>query len=203
MFDIDNINSVGQEHIDMMGFIFYPKSKRYVSRDINKAADNLPQHIQKVGVFVNATREEITQRIKQYKLDYIQLHGNESPEDCAYYKEQGIKVIKAFSIGTAEDLSQLEQYEPYCDLFVFDTPTPQHGGSGLSFDWDVLQHYQASTPYLLSGGLGLHNIQSALLLRDDRLTGFDLNSKLENDQHHKDITLVKKLVKEIRDYERI
>ncbi|SHK95576.1 phosphoribosylanthranilate isomerase [Myroides odoratimimus] len=203
MFDIENINSVGQEHIDMMGFIFYPKSKRYLSRDINKAVDNLPHHIQKVGVFVNATREEIEQRIKQYKLDYVQLHGNESPEDCAYYKEQGIKVIKAFSIGTAEDLSQLEQYEPYCDLFVFDTPTPQHGGSGLSFDWRVLQHYQASTPYLLSGGLGLHNIQSALLLRDTRLAGFDLNSKLENDQHHKDITLVKELVKKIRNYERI
>ncbi|AJH13427.1 phosphoribosylanthranilate isomerase [Myroides profundi] len=203
MFDIDNINSVGQEHIDMMGFIFYPKSKRYVSTDINKAVDNLPHPIQKVGVFVNATREEITQRIKHYKLDYIQLHGNESPEDCAYHKEQGIKVIKAFSIGVKEDFSQIEQYESYCDLFVFDTPTPEYGGSGLSFDWDVLQHYQGSTPYLLSGGLGLHNIQSALLLRDDRLAGFDLNSKLENDQHHKEITLVRKLVKEIRDYERI
>lgn len=64
MFDIDNINSVGQEHIDMMGFIFYPKSKRYVSTDINKAVDNLPHHIQKVGVFVNATRQEIAQRNK-------------------------------------------------------------------------------------------------------------------------------------------
>lgn len=203
MFDPKNIDTISQEDIDLMGFIFYPKSKRYVSEDINKAVDNLPQHIKKVGVFVNATREEVIKRITQYHLDYVQLHGDEGPEDCAYYKEKGIKVIKAFSIGQVDDLEKVALYSSYCDLFIFDTPTSDYGGSGLSFDWDVLKHYRQDTPYLLSGGLGLHNIESALLLRDDRLIGFDLNSKLENDQHHKDITLVRELVKNIREYERI
>lgn len=203
MFDPQNIDTIGQEDIDLMGFIFYPKSKRYVREDINKAVDNLPNHIKKVGVFVNATREEVTRRITQYHLDYVQLHGDESPEYCAYYKEKGIKVIKAFSIGQVDDLEKVAPYNSYCDLFIFDTPTSDYGGSGLSFDWDVLKHYRQDTPYLLSGGLGLHNIESALLLRDDRLIGFDLNSKLENEQHHKDITLVRKLVKNIREYERI
>jgi len=124
-------------------------------------------------------------------------------EDCAYYKDKGIKVIKAFSIGQVADLEKVAPYSNYCDLFIFDTPTSDYGGSGLSFDWDVLKHYRQDPPYLLSGGLGLHNIESALLLRDDRLIGFDLNSKLENDQHHKDITLVRELVKNIREYERI
>lgn len=203
MFDPKNIDTISQEDINLMGFIFYPKSKRYVREDINKAVDNLPHHIKKVGVFVNATREEVIKRITQYHLDYVQLHGDESPEDCAYYKEKGIKVIKAFSIGQVDDLEKVALYSSYCDLFIFDTPTSDYGGSGLSFDWDVLKHYRQDTPYLLSGGLGLHNIKSALLLRDDRLIGFDLNSKLENDQHHKDITLVKELVKNIREYERI
>lgn len=203
MFDPKNIDTISQEDIDLMGFIFYPKSKRYVREDINKAIDNLPQHIKKVGVFVNATREEVIKRITQYHLDYVQLHGDESPEDCAYYKDKGIKVIKAFSIGQVADLEKVAPYSNYCDLFIFDTPTSDYGGSGLSFDWDVLKHYRQDTPYLLSGGLGLHNIQSALLLRDERLVGFDLNSKLENEQHHKDITLVRKLVKNIREYERI
>jgi len=203
MFDPKNINIISQEDIDLMGFIFYPKSKRYVREDINNAVDNLPNHIKKVGVFVNATREEVTKRITQYHLDYVQLHGDESPEDCAYYKEKGIKVIKAFSIGQVDDLKKVAHYSNYCDLFIFDTPTSDYGGSGLSFDWGVLQHYRQNTPYLLSGGLGLHNIKSALLLRNDRLIGFDLNSKLENDQHHKDITLVRELVKNIREYERI
>lgn len=203
MFDPKNIDTISQEDIDLMGFIFYPKSKRYVREDINKAVDNLPHHIKKVGVFVNATREEITKRITQYHLDYVQLHGDEGPKDCAYYKEKGIKVIKAFSIGQVTDLEKVAPYSNYCDLFIFDTPTSDYGGSGLSFDWDVLKHYRQDTPYLLSGGLGLHNIESALLLRDDRLIGFDLNSKLENDQHHKDITLVRELVKNIREYERI
>ncbi|MGL5274121.1 MULTISPECIES: phosphoribosylanthranilate isomerase [Myroides] len=203
MFDPKNIDTISQEDIDLMGFIFYSKSKRYVREDINKAVDNLPQHIKKVGVFVNATREEVIKRITQYHLDYVQLHGDESPEDCAYYKDKGIKVIKAFSIGQVADLEMVAPYSNYCDLFIFDTPTSDYGGSGLSFDWDVLKHYRQDTPYLLSGGLGLHNIESALLLRDDRLIGFDLNSKLENDQHHKDITLVRELVKNIREYERI
>ncbi len=203
MFDPKNIDTISQEDIDLMGFIFYPKSKRYVREDINKAVDNLPHHIKKVGVFVNATREEVIKLITQYHLDYVQLHGDESPEDCAYYKEKGIKVIKAFSIGQVTDLEKVAPYSNYCDLFIFDTPTSDYGGSGLSFDWDVLKHYRQDTPYLLSGGLGLHNIESALLLRDDRLIGFDLNSKLENDQHHKDITLVRELVKNIREYERI
>lgn len=203
MFNPDNINAIGQEDIDIMGFIFYPKSKRFVVEDINTTVDNLPSHIKKVGVFVNATREEIMQKVEQYHLDYIQLHGDETPEECQYYQQQHINVIKAFSIGTAQDLDKVANYSPYCTLFVFDTPTVDYGGSGKAFDWQVLKQYKADTPYLLSGGLGTHNITQALLLEDERLIGFDVNSKLENEQYQKDINQVQLLVNNIRNYERI
>lgn len=203
MFNPDNINAVGQSDIDLMGFIFYPKSKRFVTEDINTAVDNLPSHIKKVGVFVNATREEVMQKVEQYHLDYIQLHGDESPEECRYYQQQQINVIKAFSIGTTTDLDKVVDYSPYCTLFVFDTPTADYGGSGQTFDWQVLKHYKADTPYLLSGGLGTHNIAQALLLNEEKLIGFDVNSKLENNQYQKDINQVQLLVNNIRNYERI
>lgn len=203
MFNPDNINAVGQEDIDLMGFIFYPKSNRYVSEDIHNAVDNLPSHIKKVGVFVNAAREEIMQKVEQYHLDYIQLHGDETADECHFYADQGINVIKAFSIGTTEDLGKVVSYSPYCELFVFDTPTPDYGGSGKTFDWQVLKQYKADTPYLLSGGLGAHNIAQALLLEDKRLIGFDVNSKLENEQYLKDIKQVQLLVNNIKNHERI
>ncbi|MCC9042343.1 phosphoribosylanthranilate isomerase [Myroides sp. M-43] len=203
MFNPDNINAVGLSDIDLMGFIFYPKSKRFVAEDINTTVDNLPSHIKKVGVFVNATREEVIEKVQQYHLDYIQLHGDETVEECRFYTEKGIKVLKAFSIGTTEDLDKTKPYSPYCELFVFDTPTANYGGSGQSFDWRVLHHYHGETPYLLSGGLGIHNIKQALLLTEEKLIGFDINSKLENNQYQKDINLVQQLVNNIRKHERI
>ena len=203
LFDSNNIRDLAQEDINLMGFIFYPQSKRYIRENIEKTVDNLPSSIQKVGVFVNATKEEVTQRIRQYALDYIQLHGDESPDYCAYFHNKDVKVIKAFALRTTSDLQQIASYSASCDLFVFDSPTPTYGGSGVSFDWKLIEHYNQATPYLLSGGLGLHNIKAALTLEDPRLIGFDFNSKLENEYHLKDRTQVQELIKKIREYERI
>ncbi|MEC4112953.1 phosphoribosylanthranilate isomerase [Myroides pelagicus] len=203
MKDPENIKQLCKLPIDYIGLIFYPKSKRYIGHIEETILDSIPTSVKKVGVFVNEKTEEVLHKKKNYKLDYIQLHGNETVNDCALYKTNGINVIKAFSIGKNEDLEQTLAYSPYCDAFIFDTPTPTFGGSGKVFNWNLLNEYQGNTPYLLSGGLGIHNIQEAMNIQDNRLIGYDINSQIEQEHYLKNITLATQLVQKIKKHEGI
>ncbi|WP_010251583.1 phosphoribosylanthranilate isomerase [Myroides injenensis] len=200
MREIENIKAITSLDIDYIGFIFYSKSKRFIGLNYPpEAIEEIPNNIQKVGVFVNEEKETVFKTVKKYKLDYIQLHGNESSEDCKFYKDQAIKVIKAISINSKSDFKQLPIYEDYCDIFLLDTKTPDYGGSGNSFDWTLLQYYNSSTPFLLSGGLGIENINEAIqLITDSRLIGFDLNSQLEDKPALKNKEKTKKIIKIIK-----
>lgn len=200
MREIENIKAIISLDIDYIGFIFYPKSKRFIGLDYPlEAIEKIPNNIQKVGVFVNEEKEIVFNIVKKYKLDYIQLHGNESLEDCKFYKDNNIKVIKAISINCKSDFKQLPIYEDYCDIFLLDTKTPDYGGSGNSFDWTLLQYYNSTTPFLLSGGLGIENINEAIqLITDSRLIGFDLNSQLEDKPAFKNKEKTKKIIKIIK-----
>lgn len=171
----DNIRQVEALGIDFVGFIFYEKSPRCV----HEVPDYLPLHAQRVGVFVNASYEEITSKAESFGLTYIQLHGNESPDLCQQLKEAGFKVIKAFSIASEADLNATTNYQEVCDYFLFDTKTPAFGGSGQSFDWDILSHYTGATPFLLSGGIGLESVEALKRFAHPALAGYDLNSKFE------------------------
>ena len=171
----DNIRQVDALGIDLMGFIFYEKSPRCV----HEVPDYLPLHAQRVGVFVNASFAEITAKAESFGLTYIQLHGSESPQQCEQLKEAGFKVIKAFSIASEEDLNATTNYQEVCDYFLFDTKTPTYGGSGQSFDWDILSYYTGTTPFLLSGGIGLESVEALKRFSHPALAGYDLNSKFE------------------------
>lgn len=171
----DNIRQVEALGIDLMGFIFYEKSPRCV----HEVPDYLPLHAQRVGVFVNASFAEITAKAEAFGLTYIQLHGGESPQQCEQLKEAGFKVIKAFSIASEEDLNATTNYQEVCDYFLFDTKTPAYGGSGQSFNWDILSHYQGTTSFLLSGGIGLESVEALKRFSHPALAGYDLNSKFE------------------------
>ncbi|MBQ6038667.1 MAG: phosphoribosylanthranilate isomerase [Bacteroidaceae bacterium] len=171
----DNIREVEALGIDLMGFIFYEKSPRCV----RQKPDYLPVHAQRVGVFVNASYEEMVEKAASFGLTHIQLHGNESPALCRKLKEVGFKVIKAFLIAEDCDLESTESYQGVCDYFLFDTKTPAFGGSGQSFDWDILSHYTGATPFLLSGGIGLESVEALKRFSHPALAGYDLNSKFE------------------------
>ena len=175
----DNISEITLLQPDYLGFIFYEKSPRNFEKNI----PNLPESIQKVGVFVNASLEEIQKKANQYDLDLVQLHGDESPEFCLLLQQNKFKVIKAFSIDNQFNFNTLNNYINYCDYFLFDTKGTNYGGNGITFDWSVLENYNLNKPYFLSGGIGTENIAEvkSFLTKDyaKNCIAIDCNSKLE------------------------
>ena len=175
----DNISEITSLQPDYLGFIFYEKSPR----NFEKKNPNLPESIQKVGVFVNASLEEIQKKANQYDLDLVQLHGDESPEFCLLLQQNKFKVIKAFSIDNKFNFNTLNNYINYCDYFLFDTKGTNYGGNGITFDWSVLENYNLNKPYFLSGGIGTENIAEvkSFLTKDyaKNCIAIDCNSKLE------------------------
>lgn len=190
-----NIQELGDMKPDFMGFIFYEKSKRYVGEvlDIN-VLNNLPKTIKKVGVFVDETEENILNIVEKYNLDYAQLHGDESAQFCKNLKGKGVKLIKAFSVDEAFDFETTKNYKKVADLFLFDTKTPEKGGSGKTFDWQILEKYQGPTPFLLAGGIDENNFEKAIKIENKYLFGLDLNSKFEIEPGLKDIQKLKKVL---------
>ena len=150
----ENIRAVSELNIDWMGFIFWQKSSRYVS----ERPAYLPTKVKRVGVFVDADMEEVKQKVEEYDLNIIQLHGQESPTYIRQLRslcsDHVAAIIKAFNIATAEDLAQTEPYKGIVDYFLFDAKAQLIGGNGTKFDWSVLDNYKDDTPFLLSGGIG-------------------------------------------------
>ena len=144
MTEADNIRQIDVLGVNLIGFIFYPKSPRY----LYQIPRYLPILAKRVGVFVNESKENILMYADRFGLDYIQLHGNESPEYCRSLHSHGFRIIKAFSIAFPKDLLVTSDYEGFCDYYLFDTPTTRYGGSGQQFDWSLLQHYNEATPFI-------------------------------------------------------
>ena len=192
MREADNIREVEALGIDLMGFIFWPKSKRYVA----EPPQYLPSQVKKVGVFVDASLEDIRQHIQDYQLDIIQLHGHETPDFIAQLSIFNFQfsIIKAFNIATAEDLAQTKPYEGIVDYFLFDTKAQLPGGSGEQFDWSVLSHYEGTTPFLLSGGIGPDDAERIKSFHHPRCIGIDLNSRFEIAPGLKDVNQLKDFI---------
>ena len=153
MRDAENISELIKLKPDYMGFIFYEKSKRFVS---NFPEIEIPSEIKKVGVFVNETIDEVIEIAEEYELGAIQLHGNESPEYCEELKVlmiRDVEIFKAFSVDDSFDFSITEAYQKMCDYLLFDTKGKEYGGNGVKFNWQVLDSYKGETPFLLSGGI--------------------------------------------------
>ncbi|MDA3905068.1 MAG: phosphoribosylanthranilate isomerase [Bacteroidales bacterium] len=191
----ENIRQVADESPDFMGFIFYDKSPRFVDDEkLATILKKIPSAIIKTGVFVNEVPLKIEEIISTYGLGAIQLHGSETPELCNGFQDKGLKVIKAFGIREASDFDQIEKYDGSCDYFLFDTKTKIHGGSGKSFNWDLLKFYTGKTPFLLSGGIGIADIDEIQKIVHPQLSGIDVNSGFEIEPGLKDIELIKKLI---------
>lgn len=181
MRQAENIAEVLQLPVDWMGFIFYAKSPRFAEGALKQGIDHNFTKTKRVGVFVNAELEEALRILKSYSLDYAQLHGTESPEYCKSLKSAGYGVIKVFSVDSQSDFRETAAYEGLVDIFLFDTKSPQHGGTGQKFDWTVLERYKGKTPVFLSGGLEPEDAQKIkeIAMKYPWITGVDLNSRFE------------------------
>ena len=190
---LDNIKEVVEYSPDYLGFIFYEHSKRYVGQELDRARlNNIDSGIKKVGVFVNATEKEVLQKIDEYNLDFVQLHGDETPVFCKQLC-RNVKIIKAFGVDEEFDFLRLNEYKSSIEYFLFDTKTLEHGGSGKQFDWNILEKYDNEIPFFLSGGIDINDIGSILQLNKLNIHAIDVNSKFEIRPGLKDINKIKKL----------
>ena len=191
MREAENIREVEALGIDLMGFIFWPKSSRYVS----ERPAYLPTNCKRVGVFVDEDIETVKRIADDYALDFIQLHGHETTEYCAQLK--GLKLIKAISVSGLDDIAAYKAYEGLVDYFLFDTKCPSVGGSGQQFDWSVLSAYDGDTPFLLSGGIGPDDAGRVKAFRHPKCIGIDLNSRFEQAPGLKDINKLKSFIESL------
>jgi phosphoribosylanthranilate isomerase len=188
----ENILLLDNLPIEYLGFIFYNQSKRDASGLEPTILRNLKA--KKVGVFVNEGLYEILQKVILYKLDAVQLHGDESPEECAYLKKLGLEVFKVFAVDETFDFGQLEPYKESVNYFLFDTKGKERGGNGVAFNWDILRKYDNEIPVILSGGINPSNLPDALTIDFLNLYALDLNSGFELEPGLKDVPLLKKCI---------
>lgn len=212
MRDADNIRDISALGVDMIGLIFYPPSPRYVQQ-FSSGAGIIPDYAPdmgktplRVGVFVDDMPQNIVTRVYNYKLDYIQLHGNEPRETLENLRatidpdiKPKIKIIKAISVSSAEDIKKYKEYVGAADLFLFDTECKTVGGSGEQFDWQVLEQYDGETPFLLSGGIGPDDAERVKSFHHPQCIGIDLNSKFEIEPALKDVEKLKDFLEKLRE----
>lgn len=185
----ENVREIAMLQPEYMGLIFYEKSPRYVAAHIPE----ITSEVKKTGVFVDASLDFILDKVKRFQLKALQLHGKETAEFCRKLRDnlqdQNIEIIKVFSVKEEFDFSRLEEYEGVVDFFLFDTKGKNKGGNGITFNWEVLKNYPSSTPFFLSGGIGLEEAKKIKELmnwfqengKDNLLYAVDVNSRFEDE----------------------
>ena len=202
----ENMQEVALLQPDYMGFIFWEPSSRFFKGQI---PENLPENIKKTGVFVNETIDFVLDKVKSHKLQAVQLHGKETENYCAQLKEQlhktiknKIEIIKVFSIKDNFDFSVLQPFENYCDYFLFDSKGKLPGGNGYTFDWSVLKTYPSTKPFLLSGGIGIDEIENIKQFLKEPAAqlcyAIDVNSKFELEPGLKNIELLTSFIHSLK-----
>ena len=193
MRDSENIRAIEQTKADLMGFIFHPKSPRFVA----SLPEYMPKKQKRVGVFVNASLEQILAKAQKFSLEYIQLHGDEPPAFCSELKNRGLKVIRAQRIANADDIIRAESYN-MADLMIFDTKTELYGGSGKKFNWHLLENYKGCVPFLLSGGIRSDTFEEIKAFFHPQFAGIDLNSGFEISPALKDVGKLNNFIEKIK-----
>ena len=180
---------------DMMGFVFYNGSKRYVEpKIVRDIANELPPFIAKVGVFVDLDKNKVLEIAEECSLDILQFHGDEAPDYCAGF-ENSYKVIKAFRTKDGRSRKGIHDYN--ADLYMLDAySSKEKGGTGESFDWKIIESFEFLRPVILSGGLTPDNVRDAI----ERFSpyGVDVSSGVETSPGKKDTTLMSKFVENVR-----
>lgn len=210
--DSENIRQVAALGVDWIGMIFWEKSPRNVTM-IPSHAGIIPDRASlsplatnnsplKVGVFVDEMAQNIITRVVNFQLDLIQLHGHETPTLIRNLRRtladiRPVKVIKAISVSSRDDIAAYKDYADCVDYFLFDTKCPSVGGSGQQFDWSVLDGYDGEVPFLLSGGIGPDDAERVRNFQHPKCIGIDLNSKFETEPAMKDVAAIGKFLNEL------
>jgi phosphoribosylanthranilate isomerase len=174
-----------------LGFNFFPKSPRYVSAEQSAALTALvPDHVAKVGIFVDPDDELIDEAIRIGGVDTLQLHGKEPPERLAALRARypNIGLWKAISIRTRADLDAARLYRSVADVILYDAKTPEGtlpGGMGLRFDWALLDGFRHPQRWALSGGIDAGNVADAAGRTGARM--IDTSSGVESAPGIKDV----------------
>lgn len=191
-----NREEVEKLPVDLLGYIFYSASKRFVNENPEPGLFNSVKP--KVGVFVDENTFEILALAKNLGLEYVQLHGKENPKTCHILKNQGLKIIKVFSIDETFKFSTTKPYEKMAEYFLFDTKTTIPGGSGQQFNWKILENYKGNTPFLLSGGIGPGDADAIRQINHPKFSGVDLNSGFEDVPGLKNIEKLERFINKIK-----
>jgi phosphoribosylanthranilate isomerase len=190
--------------VEFGGFIFYPKSPRYILKHLQPAdlKNAKGQKINKVGVFVNETIEQVLKQVDDCGLYLVQLHGDESPKYCEKIADY-VTVIKAFRIRNDDDvLWKIKDYQDIVDMFLFDTAGASFGGTGEKFDWTILKNLTIDKPFFLSGGIGPEDVASLQAFSESPvakdLFSIDINSKFESSPGIKNMDMVESFIHQIK-----
>lgn len=176
--------------VDYVGLVFHPSSPRYVEIEVAAyLANYVPAHVGVVGLFVNPDKATLAQVLDNVRIDMIQLHGTETPEECAEIAAaHRLPVMKALSVSGEDDLQKVLSYETACDWLLLDAPPPQGadaaGGNGVAFDWNILKTFRPAKPWMLAGGLTAENVREAIALA--RPDAVDVSSGVERERGIKD-----------------
>ncbi len=203
MTELDQVKQLDAMGVDFAGFIFYPKSPRYVVRHL--AGEQLKRarlRIGKVGVFVNSTYDEVMKQVDSYGLDMVQLHGDETPRFCEQLANY-ITVIKVFRMGENDPIEWLiRPYQDSSDMFLFDTEGVGYGGTGKKFNWETLKPAHIDKLYFLSGGIELGDVERLQAFTKEpaarKLFAIDVNSKFEISPGVKDLKKVRMLLDAVK-----
>lgn len=182
--------------IDFLGFIFYNQSPRFVLNQLSLEQISTIEHSGKVGVFVNENIERIIDISETANLNFIQLHGDENDDFISELRKKlnpEIKIIKVIRIGnqSSEELQKTINEQPSTiNYFLFDTDSKAFGGTGQTFDWNILNDIEIPIPYILSGGISLENIHQVSTV-NHKPFALDINSKFEIEPGNKDLDKIK------------
>ena len=196
------VSALDELGVTFAGFIFYPKSPRYMAQKISpEKMRQIKGKIIKVGVFVNPAYEELMKTVEDHRLDMVQLHGDESPKFCDKIADY-ISVIKAFRLSENDSVMHMTQpYAEVCDFFMFDTLGVGYGGTGKKFDWTVLQQSLPLKPYFLSGGIEPGDEKKLEEFigtpAGEKLFAIDINTKFEIGPGVKEVNSIKKFAENL------
>jgi len=192
MRDPENIKGLIGLKPDFMGFIFYPKSPRFAESLDEELMMRIPLSIHKVGVFVNEEIDQVLNYANRFGLEYIQLHGDEDVDFAKELKKKGLKIIKVFRVMDSIPVVA-SQYVGVADYLLFDTASSAYGGSGRHFDWNILKNYNLEIPFMLSGGVGIEDLEEIENMQLKQLIGIDVNSRFETTPGEKNLAMLKEL----------
>lgn len=203
MTDIDQINQLSDMGVEFCGFIFYPKSPRYVFKHMPAVTiKKIKSNINKVGVFVNASTEDVLQTVDDCGLYLVQLHGDESPRACERISDY-VSVIKAFRLSEDDNiLWKIKDYQDVVDMFLFDTEGVGYGGTGKKFNWEALMDLNINKPFFISGGIQPEDVAALQAFSKNKvgkdLFAVDVNSKFEITPGYKDMEKVRTFVSQLK-----